>query len=649
VLLAGGFIVSTSLASELRSDVIAGDWNTNGVLVAAGPGEALSGFPVPDQSGGFFLVWVARPAGSTTPEVRVTRMFTSGTPDPHWPAEGVLLGANLGPIGAWGDHSGGLFVCVGRRAWRLTGGGALVTGWPSGGVLLAPATVGPFATGVDLNDRIWAIGTTDTTSCVDIDGEPRSCREWVSLHAVRLTHDGGYEPGWEPPGRLVSQMDGRSWALTPFLVAIPGGVAIVGWHQYAYSPTLNTVGLVHIHADGPVQFVSVEGEYSGFSSIGRVTWDVDAIGAAFINTGQSNLFSGVEKHVPSPAWPWPGWKYPGSYPYGYAQSVIRDDSGGAYLRSYIYRSSPEPSAPYVNHILSNGVGDPRWASGGRLLPPAAATSGAAYADTRDARGGYFGVWPQNNGTDADIYALEWLSDGTTPSGWDLNGTAVCLLPGSGQFAPRAASDAAGNMFVTWLDLRNGFAQVFGQKIGFDSPVPVTVQGANAEVSGSRVVVTWRLQGAVSMVVERSTDGAAWESVGDLRPGAESDLWTATDERPIAGSLSVYRLRDPASGWTGGEVSIRVPTDLPSPFVGLSPNPVASSSRVRFTLPAAAVLDFRVIDLLGRVVANRRVAGHPGGAGAFAWQALAQLRGGLYWLQVRPPEGEATATRIVVIR
>ena len=211
------------------------------------------------------------------------------------------------------------------------------------------------------------------------------------------------------------------------------------------------------------------------------------------------------------------------------------------------------------------------------------------------------------------------------------------------------ADASGNVFVVWLDARNGAAQVFAQKLGVDSPVPVAIASASAELAEGGVRLTWRMRDPEPLLAERSTDGIEWVSLGELRSGGGSELWTATDARPVLGALNQYRLREPVTGWTGGNVSILVPAGVLQSFVSISPNPVRGAPRIRFATTRSAPLEFVVTDVQGRELARRRAISSSDGAGEFGWDELGRLPLGLYWLRLSLADGSVQSTRFAVVR
>lgn len=651
-LFAAGLVLAGSLLPYIAgAQIIAGDWTPNGIAAATGPGEAMSAIPVPDESGGLYVVWVSRPVGTTATEVRVRRVYSSGAWDPHWPTDGVILGPNSGEIGAWRDPSGGLVVSVGRRVWRLTSLGTLANGWPTEGRLLEPSTDGQFSVGVDGAGSVWALGAVSKSQCVYLPGHPTTCHGWVEMNAVRLDSSGNYEPGWAPPGKLVLVSGDRaSRQFRSHLKGVSGGVAFVYWEKTDYYPEAEFIYVGYVLDDGTVQLGPVEQpNYGTHLFLSALAWDVDAAGAILVTDGQVISTSAINKFTPQRLWPGLGWRYPGSIRFGLTHRIFTDDAGGAFVQSHIelYNLGVLEVHQVVHHVLSNGTADPRWPLAGIELSAGAYANITSYTSTRDARGGYFSTWPQYNGSDADILARRLLPDGSTPSGWSPTGTPVCNVVGSNQFKPVPVADESGNVFVVWLDTRNGPTQVFAQKIGMDSPVPVAIASASAELEGGAVRLRWRVLEPAPLVVERSTDGVAWSVVNKPESEPSTGLHELLDEHPVRGEVNRYRLREADLGWTGGEVSVLVPALVAAARLAVVPNPVNRASRVAFTSTTPGEVSFSIHDLQGREIATS--AKSPGTAGehTLEWDALGHLPRGLYWLRMRTTGGESRSVRFVV--
>jgi hypothetical protein len=67
-----------------------------------------------------------------------------------------------------------------------------------------------------------------------------------------------------------------------------------------------------------------------------------------------------------------------------------------------------------------------------------------------------------------------------------------------------------------------------------------------------------------------------------------------------------------------------------------------------SVASRSVVELKVTDALGRIVAEKRLADLQSGAQSIAWGELARLPAGLYWLWARQAE-DARQCRFVVTR
>ncbi len=89
----------------------------------------------------------------------------------------------------------------------------------------------------------------------------------------------------------------------------------------------------------------------------------------------------------------------------------------------------------------------------------------------DAAGGFFTVWEDHRGADADIYVTH-----TSALGLDLMPeTPICNAAGA-QEQPRAVSDGAGGVFVTWDDQRGIDRDIYAQHINSQGIAQWTTNG-----------------------------------------------------------------------------------------------------------------------------------------------------------------------------
>ena len=106
---------------------------------------------------------------------------------------------------------------------------------------------------------------------------------------------------------------------------------------------------------------------------------------------------------------------------------------------------------YAMRILASGQRAAGWPADG---VPVCASTGDQFAPAvaSDGAGGLIAAWSDARGGDLDIYAQRVLAGGAIV--WTINGTPLCAVAGD-QADPHLTTDAAGNAFVIWSDLRDG--------------------------------------------------------------------------------------------------------------------------------------------------------------------------------------------------
>jgi len=102
--------------------------------------------------------------------------------------------------------------------------------------------------------------------------------------------------------------------------------------------------------------------------------------------------------------------------------------------------------------------------------------------------------------------LLWCA--SSPASWIENGIQICTASGD-QRTPKIAGDGIGNYFIAWDDRRNGYADIFAQKINIHGNIKWTTNGVSVcSASGEQV----------SPQIVVSSDGAAIIVWVDKRKG-----------------------------------------------------------------------------------------------------------------------------------
>jgi len=191
------------------------------------------------------------------------------------------------------------------------------------------------------------------------------------------------------------------------------------------------------------------------------------------------------------------------------------------------------------------------------------------------------------------------------------------------------TDGEGGFITAWLDSRVG-CDVYAQRI--DSAGEVRWNSNGLRVAAAAAPGTGRLPLLASD--ESSNAILAWI---DTRTGSPLDI----------DSWDIFATRISSSG---AVPSPRIPSaiNLETPW----PNPTRESSTVWLELAHSQPVRVRVLDAAGRVVRKLSSETRPAGRTVIQWDGRDEdgrdVRQGLYFIQTRVEEGEASA-RIVVVR
>ncbi|MCC6650014.1 MAG: T9SS type A sorting domain-containing protein [Candidatus Eisenbacteria bacterium] len=168
----------------------------------------------------------------------------------------------------------------------------------------------------------------------------------------------------------------------------------------------------------------------------------------------------------------------------------------------------------------------------------------------------------------------------------------------------------------------------------------------ARVEGGRVHLRWHVAGDQTTVVtlERRSSPGEWESLGEL-PMDGTGTVAYEDADVVRGARYQYALRVGAA--TMGHVWVDVVEESRLSLGAISPNPARRGFVISYSLPSAAPASIDLVDVTGRRVFARELAGV--GAG----QHQLDLRGesfapGLYWVRLQQA-GHLFTRRVSVVR
>ena len=635
-----------TFAPSVSAEPLAGNWVPNGVALVSDPrANDISPALAADGTGGFFLVWIRDTSSYRTGQVRALHFLSSGQHDPAWPGGGLVVDPFGSSISCVSDGAGGFNLLwssstSGLTLTRITATGARAPGWGPQGVTLPRADATVLASEPD--GTAWVVQTTYNSGC-GVDGP---CNPFSNISVMQLAPDGTFRPGLGPPGLVLYSaaptysVAARGWA---------GGVDV--FSLGGNSPYVLTFARV-LH-DGSSDAQSIQGP-EPFGGLQGSQFDLDPVGGVVVtNVFWQSPGPSLEKLTPVYQWgggilfPESSPAYPSYYFGAFGTGALFDGSGGAYL-SWVEEDPVGNKFPRLGHVLSNGAQDPTWPDTGAVLAPTAipfVDDGIVRGSTSDA----LVFWGDGRHGETDLYLSRYQTDGTLFPGWPQNGVALRVNP-----AQLGALDVVRNgttgLYAVWEDARNGTWDLYGQSILFDSPVATLIQSSTARLSGGRVELLWQFEqvAASGLEVERAASDGSWRPLGPVSNGGSPFEVRYEDALPTTGSRNTYRLRDPSTRWTGGQVSIEVPGPVVFGLVRLTPNPATLAAAVTLRLSSTAEVELQVSDSGGRRALSRSWSPARAGEQSLRWPELGSLEPGVYWLRARQGDGSA-CMRFVTLR
>ena len=294
--------------------------------------------------------------------------------------------------------------------------------------------------------------------------------------------------------------------------------------------------------------------------------------------------------------------------------VLADGFGGAILTWDDYRSNN--SDIYAQHVDATGA--IQWVANGVGLCLDVSEQYAG-APVTDGAGGAIVPWTDFRFATASLYAQKISAAGTL--GWAANGLPICTVGDISD--PVASPDGTGGAFFVWDDTRTG-------SIGADSD-------AVRFTSGGIVGSGWNPGG--TLIGNAATNQLVPAVTTD---GSGSLIASWFDGRN--GNNDIYSQR---LAMGGGAVD--VPELPPSPLsLAAAPNPMTTTTTLRFSLALPQRGRLEVLDLTGRVVrVLLEEQDLPAGTRAVLWdgrdRAGALTPAGLYWVRLATPAGAEVRT------
>jgi hypothetical protein len=202
-----------------------------------------------------------------------------------------------------------------------------------------------------------------------------------------------------------------------------------------------------------------------------------------------------------------------------------------------------PADPMVNVALCNAEGS--QADNGLIAVPSI-------------NGGTIAAWQDNRDSDYDIYAQRLSSIGETQ--WPDDGVPVCTAAGM-QLALQGVSDGAGGAILVWVDLRDGEADIYAQRIDPDGNLMWPV--GSPSVDGVPVCATAEHQTWINVVSDGSGGAiVTWEhgvSPGDIhaqRLDSNGELqWGSDSGVVVSDAAGVQQWSRIVSDGAGGAILV----------------------------------------------------------------------------------------------
>ena len=543
---------------------------------------------VPDGSGGAFFVFGLY-GNISYLDVITQHVTAAGAIAAGWPANGrsTVPGGATG-FGAVPTNDGSLLMGwvdpEGQlRALRLTGAGAVASGWTAAGL----------AIGRPQNDNIIRPAP---------DGAGGGFLCWAESDSVMLTRvraAGGFAPGWTAAGTVVAS--GFSFpGLGLDAAPLTGGNVMVFW-----------------------------GDFRGFTDSDIYAMRYDAAG------------------TPGAGWPATGALALGGTGYQVFPTAASDGAGGAVMVCEMTALSPVGDDSLIAQRVSgtgalaagwtaNGVTMARHSGAIPSIPISDGAGGAIVAWT--------GIKTMNDGIfaqrvgGAGALVSGWPAAGRTVSDTTANQNEVTIVSDGASGLIAVWEDyrgGAGEAIYGARVLSDGTVGTLAALVS-----------ASAEPGLARLHWFSAAGAAFEAGVERAEGDGAFAEIARVAADGSGHV-RYEDRTVVAGRTYRYRLAVRENGATSylGEVALRVPDGLLLALAGFVPNPVVGAPRLAYTLATAEHARIEVLDTAGRRVAARDLESTPG-EHVVAFEGAA-LSPGVYVLRLTQGTRTVTARASIV--
>lgn len=430
----------------------------NGLCVMAGdqsyPATAT------DAAGGAFVVWADSRSGTST-DLYLQRVASTGAIAAGWLTNGdtLCVAANdqSSPV-IVADGAGGVFV-----AWEddrdaigasdiylqhITPTGAVVAGWPAGGLAVCAASGAQTKPTLALESGAAIVAWQDERS-----GTP-------DVYAQKVSAAGAAQ--WTVDGAPVCTAAGSQ--SDPAIAGDKAGGAIVTWQDTRAGVTAN-IYAQRMNASGAPQWTA-GGNTLCTSASDQLTPHVlaDGAGGAIVTwddyrSNNADVYAQRVNASGAAQWTANGVALCIATGEQYGGVPITDGAGGAIVVWQDFRFS---NARVVAQKIS-AAGALGWVVNG--LPICSVGEISDPVASPDGAGGAFFVWDdaRAGGNGVDLYAARFTAAGTLGSGWTSDGTLICNAAND-QLVPVVTTDGSGSLIASWFDGRNGNNDIYAKQL-----------------------------------------------------------------------------------------------------------------------------------------------------------------------------------------
>lgn len=455
------------------------------------------------------------------------------------------------------------------------------------------------------------------------------------VYAQHLRADGTVDPAWPTSGVAVCTAPGQQGLIR--MLSDQAAGAIVAWRDQRNDTDLYAA---RVQANGqldPAWAVNGNPIVSGAGGQNNMvlapdghggliaTWTDTRNGAAADIYAQRLLQNGSV----APGWPVNGIAVCTAAGLQQLPSIAPDAAGGAFIGWEDYRPGPTADI-YAHHVRANSTLDPAWAVDGSAVCLAAGnqTRGRVAAD---AAGGVFVAWiDARAGSIPAFYAQHLLANGSRDAAWPVSDLNFCAAFGN-HVNLVLLPDGTGGALAAWDDARNGGGlDVFAHHLlaaGIADPAwPVNGRGVSVMIGSQNAAGAVLADGSGGLIV-------AWS---DTRTFATSGNDIYAQRVQANGALGGSVLDVPLGRVTGLELAPLAPTPARSDRLGL-----------RYTLPRDGHVRLELLDVAGRMLAEHDLGLQDAGSHAYDWAPPTRIAAGLQFVRLRFGADTRTVRAVIV--